>query len=47
LKIAQPRLVGRGHDEVAIQTIGRDQQIMLAVSGGHAKLALAPAVRVN
>ena len=38
--VANPRLVGRGHGEVAIEKVGRNRQIMPAV-GGAAKPPLA------
>src|SRR5271170_2134307 len=38
--VARPRLVGRGHSEVAMQQVGRDRQTMSAI-GGDAETPLA------
>src|ERR1017187_5998565 len=40
-QISNPRLVGRGHDELAIEHIRRDRQVVPAVGGGNAESALA------
>src|ERR1017187_8106048 len=40
-KITDPGLVGSGHDELAIKHVGRNRQLVLAVSGGNAETSLA------
>src|SRR5664279_1024692 len=40
-QITNPRLVGRGHDELAIKHVGRNRKTVLAVSGGNAEPPLA------
>src|SRR5664280_827245 len=40
-QITNPRLVGRGHDELAIEHIRRDRQVVPAVGGGNAESPLA------
>src|ERR1039458_5757711 len=40
-QITNPRLVGRGHDELAIEHISRDRQVVPAVGVGNAESPLA------
>src|ERR1035438_6028737 len=35
-QISNPRLVGRGHDELAIKHVSRNRKTVLAVCGNHA-----------
>src|SRR5664279_241240 len=43
--ITHPRLVGRGHDELAIEHIRRHRQVVPAVGGGNAEPPLAASLK--
>ena len=40
-QVANPRLVGRGHGEVAIEKVRRNRQTVLAVRGDNTEAPLA------